>query len=425
MNHMRKVVALLLVFTVLLGFSWGILAKEASGTTQDTTVQTTTDPNKVASTEQYTEEEYQEVVASVNSVAEGTLPEIKANAVMLVEPVTGTVIYEKNADAKVYPASTTKIMTLILALEAINDGKFSMEDEVTTSAYAASIEGSSALLAEGEVHTLHDLLAAMAVGSANDAAMVVAEYIGGSEEGFIKMMNDKAAELGMTGTHYMNPHGLHDDNHYTTARNMMTLSLYAIDVPQLLDFTSMKEFEFRPDSHKMLLYNTNKLLFWYEGTDGLKTGTTSPAGRCLLSTVVRDDLRLVGVVMGGTERNSHYSESMKLMNYGFSQYTMAEILTPEKELTAAGIAKGREETVNLMVTEAVRLPSSKTEDPGYTVEYEVDPDLEAPIEKGEKAGEAVVSLNGEELARVDLVTAQAVEKQTFWQAIVRFFQNLF
>ena len=129
MNHMRKVVALLLVFTVLLGFSWGILAEEASGTTQDTTVQTTTDPNKVASTEQYTEEEYQEVVASVNSVAEGTLPEIKANAVMLVEPVTGTVIYEKNADAKVYPASTTKIMTLILALEAINDGKFSMEDE--------------------------------------------------------------------------------------------------------------------------------------------------------------------------------------------------------------------------------------------------------------------------------------------------------
>ncbi len=418
MNRMRKIFALWLVVAVLFGCSWGILAANTDATQG-------TNPNKKASTEQYTEAEYQEVQAAVNGVAEGTLPDLQANAIMLVEPVTGDIIYEKNADAKVYPASTTKVMTLILALEAINDGKFSMEDEVTASAYAASIEGSSALLAEGEVHTLHDLLAAMAVGSANDAAMAVAEYLGGSEEGFVKMMNDKAAALGMTGTHYMNPHGLHDDNHYTTARDMMTLSLYAIEVPQLLDFTSMKEFEFRPDPHKMLLYNTNKLLFWYEGTQGLKTGTTSPAGRCLLSTVVRDDLRLVGVVMGGTVKNSHYSESMKLMNYGFSQYTMAEIIAPNQSLTAVGIAKGKDETVNLMITEAVRLPSSKTAAPNYTVEYEVNSDLVAPLEQGSKAGEVIVSLNGKELARADLVTVDAVEKQTFWQAIVRFFKNLF
>ncbi|MEE0776978.1 MAG: D-alanyl-D-alanine carboxypeptidase family protein [Bacillota bacterium] len=415
---MRTIFALWLVVAVLFGCSWGILAANTDATQG-------TNPNKKASTEQYTEAEYQEVQAAVNGVAEGTLPDLQANAIMLVEPVTGDIIYEKNADAKVYPASTTKVMTLILALEAINDGKFSMEDEVTASAYAASIEGSSALLAEGEVHTLHDLLAAMAVGSANDAAMAVAEYLGGSEEGFVKMMNDKAAALGMTGTHYMNPHGLHDDNHYTTARDMMTLSLYAIEVPQLLDFTSMKEFEFRPDPHKMLLYNTNKLLFWYEGTQGLKTGTTSPAGRCLLSTVVRDDLRLVGVVMGGTVKNSHYSESMKLMNYGFSQYTMAEIIAPNQSLTAVGIAKGKDETVNLMITEAVRLPSSKTAAPNYTVEYEVNSDLVAPLEQGSKAGEVIVSLNGKELARADLVTVDAVEKQTFWQAIVRFFKNLF
>lgn len=425
MNHVKKATTLLLIFVFLLGFSWGITAEDVPLPSQDAAVQPAADPDKKASTEQYTDEEYQEVMAAVNSVAEGALPELESNAVLLVEPVTGAVIYEKNADAKVFPASTTKIMTLILALEAVNDGKFSMDDKVTASANAAAVEGSSALLAEGEVHTLHDLLAAMAVGSANDAAMAVAEYIGGSEEGFLKMMNDKAAELGMTGTHYMNPHGLHDENHYTTARDMMTLSLYAIDVPQLLDFTSMTEFEFRPDPHKMVLYNTNKLLFWYEGTDGLKTGTTSPAGRCLLSTVERDGLRLVGVVMGGVKKNSHYSESMKLMNYGFSQYEMAEILTPETSLTSANIAKGREETVELTVADTLRLPGPKTGDPGYLVEYEIDSDLKAPVKKGEKAGEAVVSFQGNELARVDLVTADAVEKQTFWQAIARFFRNLF
>ncbi len=351
--------------------------------------------------------------------------DLSVNGAILIEPLTGTVLFEKNADSKQYPASMTKLMTLVIALEAINAGNFSLDDIVTTSEYAASMGGSQVYLEAGETFTLKEMIIAIAVGSANDASVAVAEFIAGSNEKFIAMMNEKAAELGMTNTHYMNAHGLHDDNHYTTPRDMATLSLYAIHVPGLLDYTSIKENEFRPEPEQLILYNTNKLLFWYEGTDGLKTGTTSQAGRNLAATAVKDGLRLISVVMGGTIKNSHYSESMKLLNYGFNLCENRVIVAAQELVTLAAVNKGREETVNLLAAQALSLPAQRGEDVATEVEVEVNADIFAPIAAGDVLGYAILTLDGEEMDRTELIAANDVKAQTFFQMVYRFIRNIF
>ncbi len=344
---------------------------------------------------------------------------------ILAEPKTGAVLYEKNADAKQYPASMTKLMTMVIALEEIQAGHFRYDDTVTTSEYAASMGGSQAYLEPGETHSLKELLIAVAVGSANDASVAVAEWIGGSNEGFVAMMNEKAAALGMANTHYVNTHGLHDDNHYTTPRDMMILSLYGLQVPGMLEFTSIKEYEFRPEPKQLLLYTTTKLLFWYEGTDGLKTGTTSQAGRNLAATCEKDGLRLVSVVMGGGTKNSHFSESMKLLNMGFNLYENKTIVAKKELVTLAYVNRGREETVNLLAAEERSMPAPRGEAAKPAIEVVVDDGIFAPIAEGDVLGVAVLRANDVEIDRTELVAANDVAKQTFFQMIGRFIRSVF
>ncbi len=245
---------------------------------------------------------------------------IEGEACILVDGNSGQVLYHHNADKKWFPASITKIMTMVLALEAVEEGRAALEDPVSTSEYASSMGGSQVYLYPGETRTLHEMLIAIAVGSGNDASVAVAEYLGGSNEGFIKMMNEKAQELGMKNTNFVNSHGLHDDNHYTTAEDMAKLSVYALKDPKMLEYTSIYEYDFRPEPKLLKLWNTNRLLKWYEGCDGLKTGSTEMAKRNLVSTAERNNLRLVGVVLGVGKKNGHFTESMKLLNYGFNQF---------------------------------------------------------------------------------------------------------
>lgn len=329
---------------------------------------------------------------------------------ILMSGDTGQVLMESNSDMQWYPASTTKIMTLVLALEAVESGVVSLDDTVRISEYAASMTGSIVYLKAGEERTLNELLIGIAVGSGNDAAVAVAEYIGGTEEKFVTMMNDKAAELGMVGTHFVNPHGLHDDDHYTTAADMGVLAFYAISETNILEYTSIYEYEFIPEPNLLTLWNTNRLLKWYSGTDGLKTGYTEEAGRNLVSTVVRDDMRLIAVVLGVEEANGHFSESMKLLNIGFNSFEYQVIQEAGEVVCSVPVIKGESETIEVITADVVGGINEKSVDEEYTTSIDIPVYPVAPVEAGDIIGTMQIYCNESIVAEVDLIAKTSVEK---------------
>jgi D-alanyl-D-alanine carboxypeptidase (penicillin-binding protein 5/6) len=349
---------------------------------------------------------------------------IKGESCILVDGVSGEVLYAQNPDKKWYPASITKIMTMVLALEAVEQGKVDLDDQVSTSEYAASMGGSQVYLYPGETRTLHEMLIAIAVGSGNDASTAVGEFLAGSNEAFVDMMNAKAKELGMKGTNFVNSHGLHDDNHYTTAEDMAKLAVYALRVPKFLEYTSIYEYDFRPEPKPLKLWNTNRLLKWYEGCDGMKTGSTSIAKRNLVSTAERDGLRLVAVVMGVGVTNGHFTESMKLLNYGFNQYEFAPIYRAGDRITTIKIGKGEVDQIDLVAKKNVGATKKKGEEINLTTEIQVEEFLTAPVKKGTKLGEITVIKNGRPLEKVDLIAAQDVARGSLGKQIKKMFHQV-
>lgn len=341
--------------------------------------------------------------------------DMKTKACILLDGVTGTVLYEENAGEKLYPASVTKIMTLVLALEAVENGTVSLDDTVTTSEYAASMGGSQVFLYPGETRTLHEMLIAIAVGSGNDASVAVAEFLGGSVDNFVAMMNQRAKELGMNNTHFANPHGLHDENHYTTAKDLSLLARHALTVPKLLEYTSIYEYDFRPEPNPLKLWSTNRLLKWYDGVDGMKTGYTPEAGRNLVATAQRDDLRLIAIVLGVKEPQGHFTEAMKLLNYGFNQFAFTPIVEKGAVVGQCKVLKGLQENVNLVAAERLGSVHKKTDKSEITTEMQAEKELIAPLKAGEKAGVAVIYQNGQEVGRVDLLIEQDVAKGSWFR----------
>ena len=328
---------------------------------------------------------------------------------ILMDAQTGKVLYESNADKKWYPASMTKIMTLILALEAVRDGKASMEEEVTASEYACSFGGTQVWLEPGEKFPLKQMLIAIAVGSANDCSVAVAEHLGGSEKGFAKMMTKRAKQLGAKNTNFVNSHGLHDDNHYTTPYDLAQISRYAITLPHMLELTSMKEYLFREDP-KLVLHNTNKLLWWFEGTKGLKTGTTDKAKRNLTAVVDRDGLMLISVIMGAEGNRGHFTQSMSLQQYGFARYGYKQFYDKGHEIGEIQIGKGTRHSVKVVSKERVGTIIPKGEDEGMEVKIDLPKYVEAPVAKGQKVGSAVILKDGKKLGSIALVTVEDVGK---------------
>ncbi|MCD7949261.1 MAG: D-alanyl-D-alanine carboxypeptidase [Erysipelotrichaceae bacterium] len=246
-----------------------------------------------------------------------------AQSSILIEATTKQVLYQKNETEKLFPASTTKIMTMILMFEAINSGSLSWEETLTCSEYAASMGGSQIYLEQGETMSVSDLFKSIAIASANDSCVMIGERIGGTIEKFVDMMNNKANELGLVNTHFMNATGLHDDDHYTCALDLSTMAAYLLDIggDDLLATTSLYDSYIREDSDsKFWLVNTNKLLNSYEGCDGLKTGYTKEAGYCIVSTAKRNGLRLIAVVLKESDPKTRNSEVSQLLDYGFSLY---------------------------------------------------------------------------------------------------------
>ncbi|HHU33280.1 MAG: D-alanyl-D-alanine carboxypeptidase family protein [Zhaonellaceae bacterium] len=351
---------------------------------------------------------------------------LNAKGAILIDAESGQVLFEQNAHEPWYPASVTKIMTMALALEAVDKGKVSLNDIIRPSENACSYGGSQVWLDPRDEFTLEEMLIAIAVGSANDASVAVAEFISGTEENFVKMMNNKAKEIGATNTNFVNSHGLHDDNHYTTPADMAKIARYALSYPKLLELTSIKHYKFRDEPKELILHNTNKLLWRYPGTDGLKTGTTSKALRNLVSTVQKDNLRLIGVVMGVEQTGGHFSESIKLYNWGFALFKYEQLFSEGQIVTTTKVSKGKTQEVPLVA--AKKIGTIVKKDNG---EIKIEPIIKvpsyipAPIKKGDKVGLVEILANGKLVNTIDLLAGDSVEKASFLNIFDRTFRNIF
>ena len=338
------------------------------------------------------------------------LPDGSAKSAILMAP-DGTVLYESNADESLPPASVTKIMTMLLTMEALDEGRVQLTDMVTASANACSMGGTQIYLKEGEQMTMDDMLKSIAIGSANDAAVAVAEHLGGSEEGFVNRMNERAAELGCTGTTFVNPNGLDTggEQTLTTARDLALISRELMKHEKIYDYTTTWMDTVRGGAFQ--LANTNKMLRQYDGMTGLKTGYTSAAGFCISATARRDGMDLIAVVMGEPDKESRNADITAMLNYGFAGYGMVPILSETDVLPSSAVALGKKDRVSAALADDT--PVLMRKEQAGTVERTIrmEEQLSAPVEPGTKIGEVVLTSNGEEVARRDILTAEQVEKK--------------
>lgn len=355
---------------------------------------------------------------------------ITAQACVLMEADTGQIIYEKNSTQRLSPASITKIMTLILIFEALEDGKITLQDEVTTSAYAKSMGGSQVFLEEGEKQTVETLIKCIVVASGNDASVAMAEYICGSEQEFVRQMNEKAAQLGMEDTHFTDCCGLTDSqDHYTSAKDVAVMSReLSVKYPQIHNYSSIWMEDIThvtsQGTSTFTLANTNKLLRQYEGCNGLKTGSTSLAKYCLSATAVRDDIELIAVIMAAPDYKVRFSEAAALLNYGFSHCTLykGDITVP---LENVPVKNGISDSVGCAWGEQFTYLSTSEEDLGQiTWEFQPDPELKAPVCAGDTVGSVVYYLNGTTIGSVPVVACEGVAEAGYLDYMKEIWKHL-
>ncbi len=334
-----------------------------------------------------------------------------AKSAILIEASTGTIIYEKNSHEKLAPASMTKMMSMLLIVEAIEDGKLSWDQMITTSENASSMGGSQILLETGEKMSVEDLFKGIAVASGNDAVVALSEAVAGTEEEFVNMMNQRAKELGLEDTNFKNPHGLDTANHYTSAYDMAMIAKELVRHEKVLEFTSIYEDYLREDQeNKVWLVNTNKLVKFYDGMDGLKTGYTKEAGYCLTATAKRGDTRFITVVMGEEDTKTRNSETTSMMDYAFGQYEVEKVLDKKRTVGTVRVEKGKVDTIQLVPMDDVTILNKKS-DQKKNSNYEVKTKtITAPIKKGEQVGELILEVDGEEKRTVPLTVQESIEK---------------
>lgn len=341
---------------------------------------------------------------------------LKASSAILLDAQSGKILYEKDAHKVSYPASMTKIMTLILAAEAIEQGKIKLTDVVTASEKASSYGGSQIFLAAGEKLTLKELLLGIALASGNDASVAVAEYIAGTHEAFVDMMNEKAAELGLKNTHFVNCNGLHDPEHYSTAYDFAQLGLLALKYPLIRELSTVKHYRIREETSRPFQYdNKNKLLWTYEGADGFKTGWTVDAKYCLTATCERDGLRFVSVVTGVPIKSGHFADAKVLFDWGYSQFTFKKFYEAADVIGSVEVGKGVVDTVEVVPENKVGITVLKGEDKDLRAEVEIEPVVDSPVHKGQVVGHVSIMRGEEVLNRMNLVTKESVEKGSWWR----------
>nr|WP_243734967.1 D-alanyl-D-alanine carboxypeptidase family protein [Paenibacillus turpanensis] len=350
-----------------------------------------------------------------------------ARSAILMDADTGTIMYDKNSSDRLAPASITKVMTMLLIMEALDQGKLKMTDMVRTSEYAASMGGSQIFLEPGEEMSVQDMLKGIAMASGNDASVAMAEKLAGSEEAFVELMNAKAKELGMTDTHFSNANGLPVDNHYSSAKDIALMSRELLKHPEITKFTGQYQDYLRQDSEKPFwLVNTNKLVRFYSGADGLKTGYTSEAKFCLTATAVRENFRIIAVVMGAPDAKTRNAEVTRMFDYAFSQYANYPILKEGDPIGTVEIQKGQVPTLELKAKHQYSVLMKKGDaNQDIRHELQIEPSLKAPIKYGQQIGKLVVYRGDQVIKEFPIESPADVEKASWWTLLKRATGKLF
>ncbi|HJV45899.1 MAG TPA: D-alanyl-D-alanine carboxypeptidase family protein [Bacillota bacterium] len=339
-----------------------------------------------------------------------------AKSAVLLDVDTGTVIYEKNSHEKLPPASITKVMTMLLIMEALDRGDIKFTDKVRTSEFAASMGGSQIFLEPGEMMTVEEMLKGIAVASGNDASVAMAEHLAGTENVFVDKMNKRAEELGLKDTHFSNTNGLPIENHYSSAYDIAQISRELLKHEGITKFTSIYQDYLRKDSNRPFwLVNTNKLVRFYPGADGLKTGYTAEAKFCLSATAKRDNMRVIAVVMGEPNSKTRNQEITQMFDYAFSQYQSHPLVQKGQIMAQTTVNKGIVSQVNLVAPHAFGILSKKGEKAAdYDKEIIVNPNITAPVKKGDVLGQLVIKKQGNEITKLNLIAENNIEKATWW-----------
>ncbi|MEF2663842.1 MAG: D-alanyl-D-alanine carboxypeptidase family protein [Bacilli bacterium] len=359
-------------------------------------------------------------VLNLNVLAEEDFASNGKSAI-LVDNLSGKVLYEKNADEKLAPASMTKLASMLMVMEAIDNGNLKFEDKVTISEEAANMGGSQVFLQAGEVYTVYDLLKSVAIASGNDAVVALAEKIGGSQSGFIDMLNKRLKEIGATNTNFVNAHGLDAEGHYSTARDMSIIARELLKHPKILEFTSIyEEYLEKNDGSRIWLVNTNKLVRFYDGVDGLKTGFTKTAGYCLTATASKNNFRLISVVMGEDTSENRSSDTVKMLNYGFNTFKINIIKTKGESLGKVRVEKGKQDNANIVLlndaTEILKNTDPVTE---YSFNLKVNK-IKAPVKVGDIVGTAeIIDSEGNIVDEVDVTVEKDIKKANILDYMLR------
>lgn len=356
------------------------------------------------------------ISSTTETVAIGETLDIKAKSAILLEPYTGEVLYEMNADEILPPASITKIMSLLLIMETIDRGDMALEDAVSTSEHAASMGGSQIWLEPGEGMTVDDLLKATVIASANDATVALAEAIAGSEEAFVALMNERAEELGMSGTVFKNATGLDAEGHVSTAHDVAVMSAELIKFPLIKKYSTVWMDTLRDGSSELV--NTNKLVRFYEGTTGLKTGTTSGAGYCLAATAQRDGMELVAVIMSGDTSSDRFEGAKKLLDYGFAHFAYTEVTADLGDTTAIKVEKGAEREVKIKPNGNFGALLKKSEAKELTQKLNIPEKITAPVKRGQVIGTVDIYSGESQIGAIDIVADKNVKKMSFSTAFM-------
>ncbi|WP_182199460.1 D-alanyl-D-alanine carboxypeptidase family protein [Paraliobacillus salinarum] len=358
----------------------------------------------------------QSVYANEKATDDLSLAE-NASSAILIERDSGGIMYEKNAHEQLPPASMTKMMTLLLIMEALDENKITLDEKIRVSEYASSMGGSQIFLEEGEEMTVDDLLKGIAIASGNDASVALAERIAGSEKAFVAMMNEKVKELGLENTLFQNTTGLPEDNHFSTAYDMAVIAKELLKYETITNYTKIYEDYLRKGTEdEFWLVNTNKLVKFYQGVDGLKTGYTSEAKYCLTATAKKENMRVVAVVMGAESPKKRNKAITQMLDYAYSQYKTELLYKKDQPVTQISMLKADKNKVNVVTGDSVSVllekGSNKT---GIKTTVKIDKNLSLPLKKGSKVGLLQVTQNGKKITETPLLLEHTMEKASTWK----------
>ena len=350
----------------------------------------------------------------VMGAAGDALPALSA---ILLDQQQGTVLFSKSPDDPLPPASITKVMTLLLTMEALEQGRLSGSDVITASEYACSMGGSQIWLKPGEEMTVDDLLKAVCIASANDASVALGEAVAGTNDAFVDMMNNRAQELGMENTYFLNCTGLDEAGHVSTARDIAIMSRELMRHTQIRDYSTIWMDSLRDGATELV--NTNRLVRFYGGTTGLKTGTTNGAGSCLSATAERDGMGLVAVVMGCPTSDQRFAAARSLLDYGFANYAMVPVPSIDEQLTPVRVLQGKSYELNAIYEAPAAMVAPKAQKDTLTQKVTLTADVQAPVQRGQLLGQVEVLLDGQVVQTYPLMAGEAVEKMTLGVAFGR------